>query len=122
MAEREYLGGVTNTVIHTESDGTIHIEERQDCAPILEWTKALRNQRFGAETSEFGQYEGEIPWTVYLEEAKRILGTDNAGAMRAFGSEQGQMVIELIMRDPKYAHLRVAPSLRDPRVIMKGLR
>lgn len=122
MAERAYLGGLTNTVVHTETDGTIHIEERQDCAPILDWTKALRNQRFGGESSDFGQYEGEVPMVVYMKEAKRILGVDHAGAIAALGNDQGQLVIEAIMRNPEYAHLRVAPNLRDPRVIMKGLR
>jgi hypothetical protein len=122
MAERLHLGGITNTVIHTETDGTIHIEERQDCEPILDWTAALRNQRFGAETGEFGQYEGEVPWTVYMAKAKEVLGVDHAGAVRALGTDEGQMVIELIMRDPANANLRAAPKLRDPRVIMKGLR
>lgn len=122
MAERLYLGGVTNTVIHTETDGTVHVEERQDCEPILDWTQALRNQRFGADTSDIGQYEAEVPVTVYLKKAKEVLGVDHATAVRLLGTDQGQMVIELILRDPENKNLLVAPKLRDPRVIMKGLR
>ena len=53
MAERLYLGGVTNTVIHAETDGTIHVEEKQDSQGILDHNARRRNERFSSAGEEF---------------------------------------------------------------------
>jgi hypothetical protein len=121
MAEREFLGGVTNTTLHFESDGTLHIEEKQDAEPILDYTHAARNHRFDA-YSDSGEYrhEAEIPVTVYLAECKKR-GMDWAQAMRALGGLEGTIVIESILADPQYAKFRASPRV-DPQFRIKGLR
>lgn len=117
MADREFIGGVTNTVIHTETDGTMHIEERQDVEPILNYTHAARNHRFNADSCDgMLRHEGEIPFTIFQEECKR------RGVVPNLASPEATLVIEAILADPKYALFRAAPTVRDPRVIMKGLR
>ena len=117
MADREFIGGVTNTVLHLEADGTLHVEESQDVAPILDYTHAARNHRFDAYSCDgMLRHEGEIPFTVFQEECKR------RGVTCDLFSKAGELVIEAILADPKYALFRAAPSVRDPRIIMKGLR
>lgn len=117
MAEREFLGGVTNTTLHFETDGTMHVEEKQDVEPILDYCKAARNNRFNADAMDgMMQHAAEIPMVVFIDEC-RLRG------ITPFASEIGDnMVIELIMADPKYAHFLAAPKQRDPRIRMKGLR
>lgn len=117
MAEKEFLGGVTNTVIHTESDGTMHIEERQDVEPILQFTHAARNHRFDANSCDgLLRHEAEIPFVIFQEECKK------RGVVPSLGSKEADLVIEAIMADPKYALFRAAPATRDPHIIMKGVR
>jgi len=117
MAEREFIGGATNTVIHTEEDGTMHIEERQDVAPIIEYTHAARNHRFDADSLDgMLRHEGEIPFVIFQEECKR------RGIVPNLASIESTEVIEAILRDPKYAKFRAAPNVRDQHIIMKGLR
>lgn len=117
MADKTFLGGVTNTVLHTEADGTFHIEERQDVEGILNYTHAARNHRFSAESLDgMLRHEAEIPFTVFQEECKK------RGVVPSLGSKEADLVIEAIMADPKYALFRAAPTVRDPRVIMRGVR
>lgn len=117
MAEREFLGGVTNTTLHFEADGTLHVEEKQDVAPILDYTHAARNHRFNADSCDgMLRHEAEIPFTVFQEECKR------RNVVPSLGSKEAELVIEAIMADPKYAAFRAAPKIRDPRIIMKGVR
>lgn len=117
MTERTYLGGVTNTVLHQEHDGTLIVEEKQDAEPILEYTHAARNHRFGASSSDGSmRHEAEIPMVIFIDECRK------RGVAPRLGSAEADMVIEAIMADPQYAKFRAAPVLRDPRVIMKGLR
>lgn len=116
MAHREFLGGPTNTTLHFE-DGKMHIEEKQDVEPILEYTAAARNHRFSADSCDgMLRHEAEIPFVIFQEECQR------RGVPVSLNSQQGNMVIEAILADPKYAYLRAAPVTRDPRIIMKGLR
>lgn len=117
MSKREFIGGATNTVIHTETDGTMHIEERQDVEPILDYTHAARNHRFSADALD-GMYrhEGEIPFTVFQDECQK------RGVYPSVSTEAGTMVIEAILADPKYACFRAAPTQRDPRIRIKGKR
>lgn len=117
MADREFIGGVTNTVLHFEMDGTLHVEEKQDVAPILDYTHAARNHRFDANSCDgMLRHEAEIPFTVFQEEC-RI-----RGVAPSLGSKEADLVIESILANPKYALFRAAPSVRDPRIIMKGAR
>lgn len=118
MAEREFLGGLTNTTLHFE-DGKLVIEEKQDAEPILDYAHAARNHRFSADACDgMLRHEGEIPWTVFQEEC-RLRGLPPVGTL---GTEAGDAVIDAILNDPKYAKFRTAPHQRDPRIQMKGLR
>lgn len=121
MAEQVHLGGVTNTTLHIETDGTMHVEEKVDAAPILDWTKACRDNRFGAPDDDFGRYEGEVPVTEYLKECRKR-GMDHHKAMQTLGTPEGDLILLSILYDPQNAKMRAAPVLRDPRIRMKGLR
>lgn len=116
MADRQYLGGVTDTVLHWETDGSVTIEERQDAQPILDHAERLRNGRFSAETACEGllRHEAEIPVVVYLAECRRI------GAQPF--TRAADVAIDNLLNDPLYARLRVQPKLTDPHVIVKGAR
>lgn len=123
MAERIHLGGITNTTLHLEEDGTLHIEEKIDAAPILEWTKACRDNRFSAEDTLDGmaRYEGEVPVTIYLEECRKR-GMTFDQAMQTLGTQEGDFILMSILYNPQYAKLRAAPNTRDAHVIVKGTR
>lgn len=115
MADKIYVGGVTNTVLHLESDGTIITEERQDCEGILDYTHAARNNRFDADSCDgMLRHEAEIPMTVLIEECRKR-------GVTPFGPD-GDLVIEYILSAPEYAKFRAAPTVRDPRIIMRGVR
>jgi len=115
MADKEFLGGVTNTTLHMESDGTLHVEEKQDVEPILNYTHAARNHRFSADVMDgMMQHVAEVPFVVFQEECQKR-------GVRPF-SPESDIVMELILADPKYAAFRAAPSVRDPRIKIKGLR
>lgn len=117
MAEREFLGGVTNTTLHFETDGTMHVEEKQDVEPILEYTAAARNNRFSADALDgMMRHEGEIPFTVFQEECRL------RNVPCRLGGAEADAVIEAILRDPKYANFRAAPPQRDAHIKIKGLR
>lgn len=117
MADREYIGGVTSTVIHTEHDGTMHIEERQDVEPILEYTHAARNHRFDATACDgMLRHEAEIPFVIFQKECQK------RGIVPNIGSKEAEFVIEAILANPEYARFRAAPVTRDPHIIMKGAR
>ena len=117
MADREYLGGATNTTLHIESDGSMYIEEIQDVEPILNYTHAARNGRFSADVCDgMLRHEAEIPFTVFQKECQR------RGIPANLGSKEADLVIESIMADPQYAKFRASPGMRDPRIIMRGLR
>ncbi len=115
MAERVYLGGVTNTTLHLETDGTIHVEEKQDAQGILDYAAAGRNNRFSADSCDgFMRHEAEIPFTVFQDECQK------RGVVPF--SPESDLVMESILMNPAYAKFRAAPTIRDPRIIMKGAR
>ena len=117
MAEREFLGGVTNTTLHFEDDKMV-VEEVVDAEPILDFAHAARNHRFSADSCDgMLRHEAELPWPIFIEEC-RVRGLPSS----VFGSELGDTIIDAILRDPKYAKLRTAPTQRDPRVRIKGAR
>jgi hypothetical protein len=122
MADKAFIGGLTNTTLHFESDGTLHIEEKQDVEGILDYAAASRNHRFDANACDgMIRHEAEIPWVTYLDECHKR-GITSERAMAIFGQQEGDFIIESILANPEYAYLRTAPTLRDPRVIIKGSR
>jgi hypothetical protein len=117
MAERIYLGGVTNTRLHIETDGTMHVEEIQDAEPILEYAHAARNHRFSADVMDgMMRHEAEIPFVDFQRECEK------RGIVPSLGSIEATAVMEAMLRDPQYAKFLAAPKTRDPRTIIKGLR
>lgn len=114
MAERLDLGGVTNTTLHYESDGTLIVEEKQDCESILEHNQRGRDHRFSAASPSGDFHEvANIPMVPYLDKCREIGQAPFA---------QPDIAMELILRDPQYAKFHSAPKVRDPRVIIKGAR
>lgn len=115
MADRLNLGGVTDTVIHSETDGTVIVEEKQDCQDILDRNQAGRDHRFSADSPDgFVREVANIPMVPFLDECRK------AGA-NPFGRD-GEIVMEKMLVDPKYARFLSAPSVRDPHIIMRGAR
>lgn len=117
MAERDFLGGVTNTTLHFEDDKMI-VEEVVDAEPIMDFAHAARNHRFSADAADgMLRHEAEIPWPIFIEECRK-----RGLPPTVFGSELGDMVIDAIVKDPQYAKFRTAPTQRDARIRMKGAR
>lgn len=116
MADKEVINnGATRTVLHTETDGTMHVEEWQDAEPILEYAHAARNHRFSADACDgMFRHEAEIPVVIFQEECWKR-------GVRPF-SPESDLVMEAILADPKYAKFRAAPRVADPRIIIKGAR
>jgi hypothetical protein len=119
MADKLILPGSTGytaSVIHTETDGTVHVEEKQNVEPILDYCEAGRNTRFNAPDTVDGMFrhEGEIPFVVFQEEC-RLRGVVPF-------SPESDLVMEYILAAPKYAKFRAAPTVRDPGIIIKGRR
>lgn len=116
MADKTVIGGVTNTTIHEEADGTFHVEEWQDVEPIMNYTHAARNHRFDASAVDgMLHHEAEIPFVIFQKECEK------RGIVPSLGSPQADLVIEAIMADPQYANFRAAPKM-TPGLIIKGLR
>jgi hypothetical protein len=115
MAERVYLGGVTHTTLHLEEDGTIHVEEKQDCEPILDYTHAMRNHRFDAAACDgMLQHVAEVPMVEYIKWCRE--------ASVAPFTPAADIVVEIKLRDPANVKMLAAPKLRDPHIIMRGAR
>jgi hypothetical protein len=114
MTERINLGGMTNTTVHIETDGTIHVEEKQDCQAILDSNQRKRDHRFDSWSPEgFVQEVAEIPEVEYLKMCRKI-------GQQPFSTPD--IAMELILRDPEFAKCLTAPKLRDPRIRMRGAR
>jgi hypothetical protein len=115
MAERTYLGGVTNTTLHQEADGTVHIEEKQDAQGILDYAAAARNNRFNADACDgMLRHVAEVPMVEYIKWCRE--------ANVPMFSPAADIVLELKLRDADNARMLAAPKVRDPRIILKGLR
>lgn len=115
MADKVYLPGAVDAIMHIESDGVIHVEHKQDVESILNYTHAGRNHRFDANSPEgFAQHYAEVPAVVLMEWAREA----GVGLL----SNEMSVIMEQKLRDPANAKFLAAPKLRDPRVIMKGLR
>lgn len=115
MADKVFIPGAVDAVMHIEADQTIHVEHVQDVEPILNYTHAARNHRFDAMSPERGfAHVAEIPAVVLMEWAREA-GVD------IFSNEMS-IIMEKKLQDPQYAKFLAAPKLRDPHVIMRGLR
>ena len=114
MTDRINLGGITNTVLHLESNGDVTIEEKQDCQAILDANQRGRDHRFDARSKD-GFYEevATIPMVPYLDACRKA-------QQQPFAVPD--LVMETMLRDPQYAKFLSAPKIRDPHVIMKGVR
>ena len=114
MTERIHLGGITNTTLHVESDGSITVEEKQDCQAIIEANQRGRDHRFDARSKD-GFYEevATIPMVPYLDACRKA-------GQAPFAVPD--LVMESMLRDPQYAKFLSAPKVRDPHVIMRGIR
>lgn len=115
MAERQYLGGLTSTVIHHETDGTIIVEERQDVESILDANARKRNERFSSESPEgFVQEAYDIPVILMhrwaLECGHRMM------------SKEFEEYMNQRLRMPEFKYLVSGPTTRDPHIIIKGSR
>lgn len=117
MAERIHIGGVTNTRLHLENDGTMHVEEIQDVEPILDFAHAARNARFSADACDgMLRHEAEVPFVIFQKECEK------RGIVVSLGSLEANEVIEAILRNPEYSRFLTAPKTRDAHVIMRGSR
>lgn len=115
MAERDYLGGVTDTVLHWESDGTLIVEERQDCTAILDKNARKRNERFDSWSPE-GTVREEFDIPVILMDKWQ----KECGALMF--SDEHMAYVDKQLKSPEYAYLTTAPTTRDPHIIITGAR
>lgn len=117
MADKIHLGGLTNTTLHIESDGSAFLEEKQDCENILDANAAERNQRFSGLSpgGDFGSV-ARVPVVELLKWARE------AGLGNNIYSREFEPVMEKKLQDPQYAKFLTAPTLRDPHIIIKGAR
>lgn len=114
MTKRVELGGITNTVLHFESDGAVTIEERQDCQAILDSNQRGRDHRFDARSADgFFEEVATIPMVPYLDACRKA-------HQEPFATPD--LVMESMLRDPQYAKFLSAPKSRDPHVVMRGIR
>jgi len=115
MADKINLGGVTNTTMYLENDGTVFVEEKQDAEGILDYTHAARNHRFDADVCDgMMRHVAEVPAVDYFKWCREANVTPFTPA--------ADVVMELQLRKPENARLLAAPTVRDPRIIMKGRR
>jgi hypothetical protein len=110
MAEKLYLGGFTNTVLHKETDGTVIVEERQDCEPILDANQRKRDHTFG-HGGDF-QEAFDVPMVEVLRWQREC------GALMF--SPEHMAYMEKHLRMPEYAYLNTAPKQRDAHVRVRG--
>lgn len=115
MADKVFLGGVTNTTMHFEADGTIHVEDKQDAQPIMDYAAAGRNNRFSADVCDgMLRHVAEVPMVEYMKWCRE------AGVRPL--SPEADIVMEMKLRDPANAKMLAAPKVSDPRIIMTGTR
>lgn len=113
MADRIYLGGMTNTVLHCEADGTIVVEEKQDAQSILDQNARKRNERFAGKSGDF-QESFDVPMVLLIrwqQECKQPMFSDEHMAY-----------VDAKLRMPEFQYLTVAPKLRDPHILITGAR
>lgn len=115
MADRLHLGGVTNTTLHFEADGTIHVEDKQDAQSIMDYAAAGRNNRFSADVCDgMLRHVAEVPMVEYMNWCREA-------GVQMF-SPEADIILEMKLRDPNNAKMLAAPNVRDPHIIMRGAR
>jgi len=115
MAERIYIPGTVDAVMHIETDGTTHVEHVQDVEGILDYASAGRNHRFSGDSPEGTfRHVAEIPFVVAMKWAQEA-GCD-------LFSDEFSFIMEKKLQSPEYAAFLAAPKTRDPGVIIKGAR
>ena len=115
MAEKVFIPGTVDAVMHLETDGTIHVNHVQNCEGILDYTHAARNHRYSAMSPEgFVAHVAEVPAVVLMEWAREA----NIGLF----SDEMSIIMEKKLQLPEYAHLLAAPKLSDARIRMTGLK
>ena len=60
-----FLGERKYTIRHVDIDGTVRFETRQDCEPIVEHVKQMRDQPYRSADSIAWDLLGEIPMSVF---------------------------------------------------------
>lgn len=113
MADRIYLGGMTNTVLHCEADGTIVVEEQQDAQSILDQNARKRNERFAGKSGDF-QETFDVPMVLLIRWQQEC--------RHPMFSEEHMAYVDAKLRMPEFQYLTVAPKLRDPHIIINGAR
>ena len=115
MAEKVFIPGAVDAVLHLEANGDIHVNHVQDCQGILDYTHAARNHRYSAMSPDgFVAHVAEIPAVVLMDWAKE------AGV--GLFSDEMSIIMEKKLQLPEYAHLLAAPKLSDARIRMTGLK
>lgn len=115
MAERDYIGGALNTVLHWESDGTMIAEGRQDCTLILEQNARKRNERFDSYSPEGTVREEAVIPLVMMQQWQQECGAP-------LYSDEHMAYVDKKLREPEFAYFTVAPKVRDAQVIILGAR
>lgn len=93
----------------------MHVEDKQDAQGILDYAAAGRNNRFSADVCDgLMRHVAEVPMVEYMNWCR-------AADVVPF-SPAADVVMEMKLRDPNNARMLAAPTVRDPRIIMKGLR
>lgn len=95
MAEKLFLGGITNTTI-AEEDGKIYVHDSVNAEPVLEYVKAANkaNAENLVRRDEF-THEAKIPMTVFMEWCRE------AGVTDMF-SEEAMNIYDKKMQDHYY--------------------
>ena len=119
MAEKFHVGGLTNTTLHFETDGTMHVEDSQDVQNILDANAAERNHRFSAASPE-GFAHGHA--RVDLATLYRWADEANIPRSDILSSREFSYVMEKKLQDPANANFLIAPKVRDPHIILRGAR
>jgi hypothetical protein len=115
MGDKVYFGGMTDSVMHVEADGSGWIEERQDCQSILDLNQRRRDHSFSGDSPEGTVREvANIPMVPYLDECRKAGVTPFTAA--------ADVVMESMLVNPKYAKFISAPRVADPHIIIKGAR
>lgn len=115
MADKFHIPGAVDTVLHMETDGTLHVEHVQDCTGILDYTKAMRDHRYSAMSPEgFVAHVAEVPAVLLMEWARE------AGC--GLFDDEMSIVMEKKLQQPEYAYLLAAPKLADPHIVIRGAK
>lgn len=113
MAEKHFLGGVTNTTLILDGDKT-HVFDTQDCQAILDANQRGRDHRFSADSPEGTVTETfQIPMVVLMKFSQEC-------GHRLFTREFDEYMNKQL-KQPEFAYLVSAPR-SNQFVKIKGAR